>query len=474
MIRLLLIEDDPDEAHALEDALDKPHDLAVDRAVHAAEATAALEGCDYDLVVLDLALPPDGRRLAPQREEGMRLLRELVTRCPGIPVIVLSGHADLHLAGEFTRTGGAEDLFGGREKERMVRFFPKEDLPDCVDALNVHLARLADLDTVRLDFPPADIRLSDGEQRALRIYTRRTGAVRAVLEPLGGGLSESKTLKLEALNDAGGRTALVAVKLGQLGRARDEAERFENVAGLLPVGLGAQLVSSVLAGAGCTGALCYRLADDYDRTLFTVVEGDDESAAQTVERLCARFAEWYGGAAQVSETVQDLRRRVVSDRDILPFLDPDEVRELRRIEQAIVDSSSCMQHGDLHGLNVLVDSRSEPVVIDYGDVKRANPALDPAALELSAIFHPDAQVARRGWPDEDTIRRFLELDVYLADCPYPSFVKACRAWAEQARTSEPEWLASAWAYAARQLKYQNPTDHLARVLMEAAGKALAP
>jgi aminoglycoside phosphotransferase (APT) family kinase protein len=132
-----------------------------------------------------------------------------------------------------------------------------------------------------------------------------------------------------------------------------------------------------------------------------------------------------------------------------------------------------MQHGDLHGLNVLVDSRSEPVVIDYGDVKRASPALDPAALELSAVFHPDAQVARGGWPTEDTIARFRDLDAYLADCPHPNFVRVCRAWAERARASESEWLASVWAYAARQLKYENPTDPLARALTRAAGEALA-
>ena len=32
-----------------------------------------------------------------------------------------------------------------------------------------------------------------------------------------------------------------------------------------------------------------------------------------------------------------------------------------------------MQHGDLHGLNILVDSRGEPVVIDYGELR---PLLD--------------------------------------------------------------------------------------------------
>lgn len=472
MIRLLVIEDDLEEARALEDALVKPVALVVDRVRHAAEARTMLHDNEYDLIVLDLALPPDERRLAPEREEGLELLREALRNCPGTQVTVLSGHADLHLASEFTRLGGAEDLFGARVSEHMVTFFPKEALPDCVAAINAHLEKIIDLDTVELDFDPQEVDLSVSNCRALRIFTRRTGGVRAVVEPLGGGLSKAKTLRLEAFEPEGGRTALAAVKLGARDRVKDEGDRYDTVVARLPVGLGAPLVSTVYAGAGATGALCYRLADDYDRTLFGVIGADEAAAAAASTRLEDRFAEWYEGAATATESVQEVRRRVVADRDLLPHLAPEELELLRSVETLVVPTSTCMQHGDLHGLNVLINSRGEPVIIDYGDVQRANATLDPVTLELSAIFHPDAAPLGAGWPSEAQILHFCDEAAYVAECPYPAFVAACRRWAQRAQRGREEWLASAWAYAARQLQYGNPTQPLARALMRLTGEAL--
>jgi RIO-like serine/threonine protein kinase len=43
----------------------------------------------------------------------------------------------------------------------------------------------------------------------------------------------------------------------------------------------------------------------------------------------------------------------------------------------------CIQHCDLHGFNVLVDSDRSAVLIDYGEVTDATAALDPVTIELS-------------------------------------------------------------------------------------------
>lgn len=470
MIRILLVEDDVDEAHALKGALSGPPDLAIDRAVNAADARAALNAGEYDLIVLDLALPADDRRLAPRRDEGERLVDDVLRDHAGTVLYVLSGHADLHLASQFTNRAGSEDLFGDRVEARMLRYFPKEDLSACVDSINAHLASLADLELVTLDPPSADLGLSVSEERAVRILTRRTGGSVARLEPLGGGLSAAKTLRAEAETPEGARTALLAVKLGERRRVMDEAERFDRVAGLLPVGLGAPLVTLIKAGAGRAGALGYRLADDYERSLFAALS-DDHEAAATVGRLAERFAEWYSTATPVTETVQDIRRRVVSDGDVIAGLTSAELGALRAAEPMDVASASCMQHGDLHGLNVLVDSRGEPVVIDYGEVGRANPSLDPVTLELSVIFHPAGPYF--DWPTEAGVECFFDDDAYARDCPNPEFVRACRAWSVTAQASEEERAATALAYVVRQLRYGNPTAPLARVLIRVALERLS-
>ena len=56
------------------------------------------------------------------------------------------------------------------------------------------------------------------EQRVIRILTRRTGASAISLKPLSGGLSDAKTLRAECKTAEGRRTALLAVKLGELAR----------------------------------------------------------------------------------------------------------------------------------------------------------------------------------------------------------------------------------------------------------------
>jgi CheY-like chemotaxis protein len=465
VIRILLIEDDVDQAHALEDALHGPPDLAIDRSVNAADARAALDTGEYDLIILDLALPADDRRLAPRREEGVRLVDDVLRDHSGTVLYILSGHADLHLASQFTNRAGSEDLFGNRVEERMLRYFQKHDFAECVDSINAHLASLADLDLVTLDSPSADLRLSESEQRAVRILTRRNGGAIVRLEPLGGGLSDAKTLRADAKTSEGEHTARLAVKLGERRRVMDEAERYEGVAARLPVGLSAPLVTTIKAGAGRIGALGYRLAHDYDRNLLAALSNDVETAA-IVGRLANGFAEWYSTATPVAETVQDIRRRVVPDGDVIAALTPDELTALREVDVVEIASASCMQHGDLHGLNVLVDHRGEPVVIDYADVDRANPSLDPVTLELSVIFHPAGPDL--GWPTEADIESFFDDSTYARACPYPQFLRACRSWSATAQRSEEERAATALAYVLRQLKYGNPTAPLARVLMVTA------
>lgn len=470
MIRILLVEDDSDEANALEGALSHSGDLAVDRAADAAAARSALADGEHDIIVLDLAIPADSRKLAPRRDEGERLVTDVLRDHPGTVLYVLSGHADLHLASQFSNLAGSEDLFGDRVDERMLRFFPKEDLIGCVDALNEHIGRLVELDSVSLDTPVSGLSLTVSEERALRILTRRSGGAVAHVAALAGGLSSAKTVQLEAQDSEKARTALLAVKLGSLARVVDEAERYANVVGLMPPGLGAHLTTTVKAGAGDMGAVGYRLADDYDRSLFAALADDTESAA-IAARLADRFAEWYTGAAEITETVRDIRRRLISDAEVMSALSPSERGALAAVETVSVRSGNCMQHGDLHGLNVLVDSRGEPVVIDYGDVGRANPAVDPVTLELSAIFHPDAPDT--GWPTEDDLDHFDDDVRYLSACPNPEFVRACRHWSAAAQRSPEERAATVLAYAVRQLRYSNPTAPLARRLIEVMAARLS-
>ena len=77
-MRILLIEDDADIAHAVLRFL-QGHGHAVDHAADLDTSSAALAAADYDAVLLDLSLP-DG--------SGLDLLRGLRRRGSQVPVVI--------------------------------------------------------------------------------------------------------------------------------------------------------------------------------------------------------------------------------------------------------------------------------------------------------------------------------------------------------------------------------------------------
>ena len=129
--RVLLIEDDHAEAQAIQrECCPEPAAVAFDVASTGADAEELLRQGEYDLIICDLALPADNRRFEPSTDEGLRLFELIREQSHGIPVIVLSGHADLHMMKRFFGASADRDLYGTLTEEPLVRFFPKEDLPD--------------------------------------------------------------------------------------------------------------------------------------------------------------------------------------------------------------------------------------------------------------------------------------------------------------------------------------------------------
>ncbi len=465
--RLLLIEDDHDEAMAIESACcPDPDSAAIDVVQNGAEGEDALREGEYDLIICDLALPADNRLFEPDTEEGLRLFELMREQSQGTPVIVLSGHADLHMMQRFFQANRDGDLYGTRTEEPLVQFYPKEDLPDCVDAVRSHIARTEVLDRLELDIPSGlDLSLSD--ERALKIYGRRAGAARGVVETLDGGLSDAKTLKVAFTDAAGGSAGTVVVKLGELRKVVREAGRYDQLAARLPVGLGAHVLYVVQAGAGRRGALIYQLADEHTTSLFALLIDGDHAAVAAANRLRDRLTEWVVDAPLVVRSLTELRRPLISDLQLrdsgATLLDE------RGIEITVRES---MSHADLHGLNVLVNPLAEPTLIDYGEVRRANAALDPVTLELSAIYHPAIAGRLGGWPSDVQAASWHDLDAYCVNCPVESFIRICRGWAEDVSAGPEEVLATAYAYSVRQLKYEGPAVSLAHLVAQGAHEAL--
>jgi two-component system response regulator QseB len=89
-MRLLLVEDDRMIGDSLRAAL-RPEGFAVDWVRDLATARAALATERFDLLLLDLGLPPGGPGAAPAAPgDGLSLLAELRQRADATPVIVLT------------------------------------------------------------------------------------------------------------------------------------------------------------------------------------------------------------------------------------------------------------------------------------------------------------------------------------------------------------------------------------------------
>ncbi len=471
-IRILLVEDDMTEARALEEECRAATaDPAIRLVRNADDAMKFLRDDEFDLIVCDLALPADAGTIHPERDHGLETFRTSQRECAGTPVIVLSGHLDIKVAQELARACRQVDLFGIGINVPMVQFFEKQNFPECLHEIKELLGRASTLVKFPL-IPGPGLNLTASEARVMQIFGRRYGSEIHVSK-LSGGKSGAKTLRAEVLEPDGTRRAQVAAKLGRRERVLHESVRYKQIESILPVGLGAPLLCVIEAGAGRSGGAFYRLANEHTQTLFDSLQSSPSDALEILQKLRHGFEDFYSSACTANQPVREIRRDFISDVDLhnMSF----DVAFVKEVDVVEVEASVCFQHGDLHGMNILVNKSNDAVVIDYADVRRSSPTVDPITLELSTIFHPAGESTRGDWPSADQADAWADIDVFTEGCPFAEFVKECRAWTSSVATSDSEIAAVVMGYTLRQLKYNNPTKHLAlRMAQVAASALLAP
>lgn len=107
IFRLLLVEDDPDDARILQEWLDleAPGEWEPEWVRTIAEAREAVEGRSPDVVLLDLSLPDS---------QGLETLTALLACAPGVPIVILTGNRDDSLALEAVRRGAQDFVLKSR------------------------------------------------------------------------------------------------------------------------------------------------------------------------------------------------------------------------------------------------------------------------------------------------------------------------------------------------------------------------
>ena len=310
--------------------------------------------------------------------------------------------------------------------------------------------------------------------RVLRICGRRHDARVVHAADLKQGYSGARTVRVRIMGRDGTGVALLVGKLGVVASVQDEVSRYEmHVGPRLPQGSFTPLATVVRAGAGSDGGLFYTLAEQYRESLFSLLARDEDAALVTLGLLRDIEKRWTDQAPVADETVGDARRRLQNDDTVVADR-LDASLDVGTFEARTHQVRRAIQHGDLHGENILVDEQARPVVIDYPSLLGASASLDPVTLELSLLFHSAASELRGEWPRIDVAGAWSDLDRYLENCPVPRFVKACRAWAWEVANGGREVYGNAYSYAVRQFSYPDVDQNLALSIAIPRRQPLSP
>ncbi len=466
-MRVLLVEDDDSITEAITRTLIESGIPGLPSVSCAASKNAALEalaGGPYDLIVCDRRIPTENEGLDAADEHGDAVCAAARQASPGTPIIVLTGFADLRQATKLLQTSRTADVFGTGIEQPLTNLIEKDELPKALETILETARQIAQLEEIELVWEgPEGDRLRWTEARVVRLYARHLNGTMARVWPLGGGLSEARTFGVTIEAPDGRLRARTVVKLGRLDRIADEERRYrEHIAAMLSVGAYTPLAGKVDVGAGDVGGLFYTLADDYRRSLFDVVRNDPDAGATTVQHLGQILARWTTSSRRELRSIGDIRRELVGDQTMQVKCAP-QLRELdwETFERRNVNVNICSQHGDLHGHNVLVSDHGQPVLIDYGDVRTSTASLDFTVLELSLLFHPVNVVADTDWPPVEHAQQWPDINRYADGSPFGPFVTACRTAGLAAAAGRREVYANAYAYAARQLKYDDTNKAIA-------------
>lgn len=416
-----------------------------------------VDQAEFDLIICDLKIPPAPNDLGADNVHGLAVHARAQEVCPGTPLIFLTGRATPTNVQQQLSYGAVTDYYG-MGPTPLVQLAVKDGNRQEVEYIVNMAAGLQALEqcSVACAELPA---VSELLLRAVKTYAKQIGAADVDLERLSG-LSGADVARCQ-FRVPNGQTRSVLVKVQNRDAAREERERYDrNVPNKLRHGYFAPSAASPMEhGLRKQAALFYTVAADTG-SLFKLAERSPAQAATVVATMEIDHAPWTSEQHVRQINVGDLRRLRLLDDD--PRADP-LLRESWRVEVEALDISLdlCTAHGDLHGLNVLVDSAERATLIDYGDVGVASAALDPLTLEMSILFHKHGpQEAKRR--NLQQLQAWTNVDEFAEGSDYALVLKQCRLWTNRVATVE-SFLATAYAHAARQLKYPDvqPEDALA-------------
>lgn len=464
-MRILLVEDNIDFAKRIEkevQAIDRCH-LTWRRSK--AGALEALDEDYFDVIILDRRIPTVDDYLDDHQDHGWAVFQTIVEAQPGTSVWFLTGTVDDDFGNEVLNEHGKRgDIHARGKDDALYKVFWKKRISECLRQVREFCAEIQVTEDIHLGQVGAAFNLRSEEARIIKLFGRRHKGSRVEVRMLQGGLSGARVFRVSVFNAA---DAVVITSVARIGRFEEiEVERRKYQTEIVKLANGAfpPVTGELNVGAAGFSGILYQVVGHEVQSLFDVLMADVARATEAVARLRQDQAIWHGARKIEKFRVSDVRRALIGDVTLeghKHLLDGIDLSDVENIE---IDVARCIQHCDLHCGNVLFDDGGRPMVIDYPETGLACASLDPVALELSTIFHRDAP-DRAGWPSELRAELWPDVDGFCSETLHEQFIRSCRAWAHGVAASPQEVLAVAYAYALRQVKYEDTDKALVRAIV---------
>ena len=463
-LHVLIVEDDDDFVEELQQTVDAlPGNSDIQVAGSRDQAYEVLERGFLDLVILDLKIPTVSGALDADPEHGHAVFNRIRRVAPGTPIFVLTGSpAEDFLSDLVLRNQQQIDIWSEGRKTGTILFQKKYDIDRCSEVLTPVAQAIERLSDVELE--GGSLYLSLAEDRLIRIFARKFLGVRCAVSELGGGLSDARVFRLRVTDHRGVLLHNAVAKLSTPADIQKEGDCYDLYVTRLTPAATPRKLATLEYGAHKLAGIFFGLAEGSDKSAFEFARNSPEKAKTIIQGIETAMARWIEGVPETRMPIRRIRRRLLSDQWLDEIRDAFNLDWIQGFEDQEIQARWVCSHGDLHGNNIFL-SPGRTELIDYGDVGDGPSSLDPVTLELSLLFHPDAPDKSGIWPSPEQAKAWGNLKVYLNSCPFPEFVRECRAWALRVTAGNREVAASAYSYLVRQLKYENTDKELALALL---------
>lgn len=419
-------------------------------------ALDSLDSDSFDVALLDLSVPESFDSDEADISHGIAVAWHIRKSFPGTPIYILTGQSTDEAAERFEEENTFTTFWDGEEKP-LVRIRKKRHLPKLVNEIKALSESLKTLDEVELDYDKRKLTLEKFDKRVLRLFGAKNNAVVVTISPLSDGLSSAKVLKLQLLNNLGNPLLDALVKLDLHDKVDAEKVNFSEYVTRLPVGSFPTYLDEFYACCGQRKGVFFQFASDFSLDYFDLLLDCDVSTSNIVECVKVITDNWTQAKRAEKLQVRDIRRNLCSDnkfekKNINALLESAGI-DFSSIENRVVRSNFSIQHADLHGMNILLTDDHKPIIIDYGDIKDCSSVTDPITLELSQYFHPKTA---------SKIERNLALATHWFDDDFvsenslnPKTANKLRNWSREVSLSRADYTAGVYAYALRQLAYDD-------------------